>query len=171
MDIPFLTQEWLISARRRLITFFTLEGCCKDPEGNADETLFRVVQAISRGTTITVKPTTFVFGVAKLVALECRRKTRRRNETELNDAATTLAAGHAEAEDRLQACLRECLEQLSHFDHALIIKFYSGTEAGDDMRNRKELAKLLKIPITTLRKKAMRIRQRLERCVSGCVER
>jgi DNA-directed RNA polymerase specialized sigma24 family protein len=171
VDISFLTQEWLISARRKLITFFTLEGCCRDPEGNADEALFRVVQAISRGTVIAVKPITFTFGVAKLVALECRRKTRRRNEIELNDAASISAAQEDEEEDPVHACLRECLGQLSPFDHALIIAFYSGTQAGDDMRKRKELADLLNIPITTLRKKAMRIRQQLERCISGCVER
>lgn len=171
MDIPFLTEEWFISTRQKLIRFFILEGCCADPRGNADETLFRVVRAISTGTTISVKPETFTYGVAKRVARECRRKTRKRNESEFDGTTPHPSVPDNLEENAFHTCLEECLEMLSPFERALIIRFYAGTKAGEDMRNRKELAERLGMPIKKLRKEAMKIRQKLERCISDCLER
>jgi DNA-directed RNA polymerase specialized sigma24 family protein len=169
VEIPFLNEEWFITTRQKLIRFFAVEGCCPDPENNADETLSRVVRAIATGTTINVKPTTFAYGVAKRVALECRRKTRMRNELEFDHRIHQPLVSDRSQADSLHACLDECLLELSAFEHSLIIKFYEGAKPGEDMRNRKTLAALLRIPLKKLRKEAMKIRQKLERCISDCM--
>jgi DNA-directed RNA polymerase specialized sigma24 family protein len=171
VDIPFLTEEWLITTRQKLIRFFAVEGCCHDPESNTDETMLRVVRAIATGTTIHVKPSTFAYGVAKRVAMECRRKTRMRNEVEFDHRVHQPLVPDNSQADSLHACLDQCLQGLSGFERSLIIKFYEGTKAGEDMRNRKALAALLGMPVKKLRKEAMKIRQKLERCISGCIDR
>src|SRR6266540_5117173 len=74
-------------------------------------------------------------------------------------------------EDGLHVCLERCLAELSPVERALITQFYAGTRAGEDKQNRKALAVQLRIPIEKLRKDAMKIRQRLERCIAACLER
>ena len=171
VDIPFLTEEWFITTRQKLIRFFAVEGCCGDPESNADETMSRVVRAVATGTTIHVKPATFAYGVAKLVAKECRRKTRTRNELEFDHRIHQPLVSDNSQADSLHTCLDECLQELSDFERSVIIKFYEGTKPGEDLRNRKVLAALLRMPVKKLRKEAMKIRQKLEGCISGCIDR
>lgn len=73
--------------------------------------------------------------------------------------------------DSLHTCLDECLQELSDFERSVIIKFYEGTKPGEDLRKRKALAELLRMPVKKLRKEAMKIRQKLERCITACIDR
>lgn len=168
-NIPFLTEEWLISIRKKLIIYFARENCT-DPEGLTAETIYRVVKAISNGKTITVKPGTYAYAVAKRVAQEKKREARKRNEVELNETTPPPRKPDYSAEDALHLCLEKCLQELTPFERALIIKYHEGTASGDDMRNRIALAQRLRMPVTKLRKVAMKIRGRLETCISGCRE-
>jgi DNA-directed RNA polymerase specialized sigma24 family protein len=170
MNIPFLTQEWFISTRRRLIIFFAVERC-PDPQNCVDETIFRVVRAISKGTTIHVKLETYVYAVAKIVEKECIRRRVRLKEFPLDEKTPEPPRSDDADEEAIYFCLEKCLQQLSSFEHALIFKYHEGTKSGDDKQNRIVLAERLGMPIKKLRKEAMKIRQKLESCIADCLER
>ncbi len=52
----------------------------------------------------------------------------------------------------------------------MIITYHAGSQVGDDLRNRKALAERLGISIKKLRKEAMKIRAKLERCIADCLK-
>jgi RNA polymerase sigma factor (sigma-70 family) len=166
MDATFLTREWSISIRRKLITFFACEGC-PDPENCADETILRVVKALSKGATISVKPATFTLAVARNVEWECQRRRARRKESQIIYETPEPPLSDNSTEELLYLCLEKCLDELSPFERALIIKYYEGSQAGDDMRSRRLLAEQLGVSIKKLRKEAMKIRAKLEKCITG----
>ena len=170
MNVPFLTREWFISIRQKLIRFFAGERC-PDPRNCADETIFRVVRALSRGTRIDVNPATFTIAVAKIVEKECRRKRTKLKESQIYGTTPDPPLPDDSAKDLLYLCLERCLGDLSPFERALIIKYHEGLQPGDDMRNRKALAERLGMSIEKLRKEAIKIRGKLERCIADCLER
>ncbi len=161
MDISFLTKEWLVSIRQKLIRFFAAERCL-DPDNCADETIFRVVKAISKGTAIYVKPESYIYGVAKLVEKECRRRRIKIKESQIDETTPEPALPDDAAEVALHLCLEKGLRKLSPFERALIVQYYGGKKSGDDKQNRKALADRLTMSIQSLRKEAMKIRQKLE---------
>lgn len=170
MNVPFLTREWFTSIRQRLIRFFAREGC-PDPGNCADETIFRVVKALAKGATIDVKPATFTYAVARIVEKECRRKRTKLKESQISGTTPEPPLPDDSAEDLLYLCLERCMGELSPFDRALIIKYHEGLQSGDDMRNRRALAERLGMSIEKLRKEAVKVRAKLERCIADCLER
>ncbi|MEW6126791.1 MAG: hypothetical protein AB1757_07110 [Acidobacteriota bacterium] len=169
MDIPFLTQEWLIAIRQKLIRFFAAERC-PDVENAVDETLFRLVKAIAKGTVINVKPETYVYAIAFRVAKEKKRESRNRQETPFDETTPDPPIPDDPQTEARQLCLEHCLQNLSQFERALIIQYYAGMKPGDDLRNRKIMADSLRMPVKKLTKTAMRIRRKLESCIAGCLE-
>src|SRR6266852_5127969 len=121
MNGPFLTREWFTSIRRKLIRFFASERC-PDPGNCADEKIFRVAKALSKGATIDVKPATFTYAVARIVEKECRRKRAKLKESQISGTTPEPLLRDDSAEDLLYLCLERCLEELSPFERALIIK-------------------------------------------------
>lgn len=171
MDANFLTRDWPISIRQKLITLFACEGC-PDPENCADETILRVIKALSKEATIGVKPWTFAYAVARNVERECRRRRAKLKESQIIDGTTREPPlPNDPAEDLLYLCLDRCLGELSPLERALIIKYYEGSQAGDDLRSRKALAEQLRMSIEKLRKQAIKIRARLSKCITDCLER
>jgi len=170
MSVPFLTRDWFISIRPKLIRFFTVEGC-PDPRNCADETVLRVVRAVSKGATIDVNPATFTYAVAKNVEKECRRKRTKRKESQISATTPEPPLPEDSAGDLLYLCLQRCLGEASPFERALIIKYHEGLQPGDDMRNRKALAERLGMSMKKLRKEAIKIRAKLEKCIADCLER
>lgn len=169
MDAPFLNREWLISIRQRLIRFFAAEGC-PDPQNCTDETIFRVARALSKGARIEVKPATFVYSVAKLVEKECRRRRGRLKESQTDETTPEPRAPDDSDQALLHLCLERCLSELSPSERALIIEYYQGARPGEDKKNRKGLAERLRMPAKKLVKEATKIRQKLERCITRCLE-
>jgi len=167
MNVPFLTREWFISIRRRLIRFFAAERC-PDAQNCADETIFRVIRAISKGATIDVNPATYTYAVARIVEKECRRKRTKLKESQISGTTPEPPLPDDSAQDLVYLCLERCLRELSPFERALIVKYHEGSQPGDDMRNRKALAERLGMSIKKLRKEAIKIRQKLERCIADC---
>lgn len=170
MNVPFLTREWLISIRQKLIRYFAGEDC-PDAQNCTDETIFRVVKALSKGATIDVNPATYTYAVARIVEKECRRRRAKLKESQIYGTTPEPPLPDDSATDLLYLCLEKCLRELSPFERALIIKYHEGSQPGDDMRNRKALAERLGMSIKKLRKEAMKIRQKLERCIADCLER
>jgi hypothetical protein len=74
-----------------------------------------------------------------------------------------------EAEDRTE-CLRRCLGQLSAENRELILAYYQG-DKGDKIRNRKGLTQVFGLRSSTLRMRALRLRDTLQQCSEKCLQR
>jgi len=83
------------------------------------------------------------------------------------DKSKRLEEERSDRESRVE-CLERCIESLQADSRDLIINYYQG-ETGAKIKNRKQLAERLKIPINALRIRALRIREKLEDCVENCI--
>jgi len=150
--------------RSNLIRFFEWRGC-PFPEDHADETINRVARRILEGEDVRDVPKYF-FGVARLLFLEIQ-KARARELNALNNLPDAEPSSHDSDETRLD-CLRQCLGGISDDQRDLIIGYYQG-EKSNKINNRQILAERLRIPIGTLRMRALRLREQLEICVEKCL--
>ena len=152
--------------RSNLIRFFEWRGC-PFPEDHADETINRVAKRILEGEDVR-DVTKYFFGVARLLFLEIQ-KARARELNALNNLPAADPASPDSAEARLD-CLRHCLNGLAPDHRDLIIGYYQG-EKSNKIKNRQILSERLRIPIGTLRMRALRLREQLEMCVEKCLNR
>ena len=67
-------------------------------------------------------------------------------------------------------CLRRCLEQLPPENRKLILHYYQG-EKDEKIKNRKGLMEVFGVPASTLRMRALRLREGLHLCSENCVQR
>jgi RNA polymerase sigma factor (sigma-70 family) len=155
--------------RRMLIKFFDWRGGFPTDE-LADETLNRVTRKIDEGGEIR-DFLNYCYGVARLVFLESLRRPDRNREP-LEDLEPVLAASAEKSGDGDQQyeCFEGCLEGLPTESREVIMEYYQD-EKRDKIDHRKELAERLGIPLNALRSRAQRVRDRLEKCVSQCVEK
>ena len=150
--------------RSNLIRFFEWRGC-PFPEDHADETINRVAKRISQGEEVR-EPAKYFFGVARLLFLEIQKE-RAREVHALDNLPETDSSSSDSDETRID-CLRHCLKGISPDQRELIVGYYQG-EKGDKIRNRQGLSERLRIPINTLRMRALRLRDTLEVCVENCL--
>ena len=154
--------------RRRLIKFFEWRGSFF-PEELADETLNRMARKIDEGEAIEKNVIAMALGVARFVFLEALKHPGNKRA-----ALEELALGGAPTESRgddddlCVMCLRECLGGLSEENRELIIEYYQG-EGRAKTEVRKTLAGKLGISLNALFSRAKRIRDKLEQCVTRCV--
>ena len=153
--------------RAKLINFFAWRGALS-PEDNADETINRVIRKLAMGDLIR-DPATYVFGVARMVALETVRK--RDRQAPLEDAMSVAVPEPeeetAQSELRL-GCLDRCLDKLPETVREMITEYYR-KEKSDKIEHRKHLAERFGIPLNALRIRALRTREKLSACIEGCV--
>jgi len=156
------------SLRLTLMKFFDWRGA-QFPEECADETINRVIRKIDEGETIRDIPT-YCHGVARLVLLEMLKgpESRRADFEELPPAA--LVAPKPEEKDERRECFEGCLKELPVESRQLILQYYSD-EKREKIDRRSALARRLGIPLNALRSRAQRIRNRLEECVNGCLNK
>lgn len=133
----------------------------------ADQTLDRVARKLEEG--VEIRPGSlgaYVRGVARMVFYESARRT----EADPLPVEIDISAPQTDGEqERSLRCLDRCLEQLSAADRECVLKYYGeGEERKIDARRR--LAAGLGISPTALRLRTFRLRDRLEQCVTGCVE-
>lgn len=150
--------------RRRLLKFFAWEGCLH-PEEWADEVLSRVARRIASGEAI-VSVTAYTSGVARLALKEARRQEQRSQPLEGQFAVAPVEPPDA----RLAGCLARCLDELPAASRALIVDYYQG-DAGGRIRQRQAMAARLGISLNSLRNRALRLRDRLEKCLEECAGR
>jgi len=149
--------------RDNLIRFFEWRGCAF-PEDHADETINRVAKRVSEGEEVR-EITKYFFGVARLLFLEIQKERTR---------ALHAFANLPQADDCLNSnetrldCLKHCLKSISADQRDLIIGYYQG-EKSHKIHNRQRLSERLRIPINTLRMRALRLRDQLEACVEACL--
>jgi len=158
-----------LEIRRNLVRLFEWRGC-STPEEYADETINRCARKMGEGDDIRDVPT-YCIGIARMVLLEMRRD-RAREARPLEEAPEPrVPAAEPEMDvDRRAECLRGCLGQLSPDTRKLILHYYQG-DKGDKIRNRKSLTELLGVPASTLRMRALRVRERLQMCAENCMQR
>lgn len=165
--------------RRGLVTFFECRGS-HVPEELADETINRVARRLLEGKEIYAdSPASYFHGVARNVLKEQWQAPVAISTpldmvppARLADRGAQLHEARAarEVQEHRLDCLDQCLSGIDVRDRELILAYYQG-ETSVKIANRKRLAARLGIALTALRIRALRIRERLERCVEGCLSR
>jgi DNA-directed RNA polymerase specialized sigma24 family protein len=158
-----------LEIRRNLVRFFEWRGC-PTPDEYADETINRCARKIGEGDEIRDVPT-YVVGIARMLLREVNRD-RAKAARPLNEVPEPRAAALEpviDVEPRVQ-CLRRCLARLSPENRDLILHYYQG-DKGDKIKNRKGLLHLFEVSASTLRMRALRLREKLQSCTEECLER
>ena len=158
--------------RLKLTKFFIWRGC---PESQADtladETLDRVAAKLGQGVEIQSLKA-YACETGRYVWLEYRRKYKEDNFGE-DTPEIAVEPQFPEDPDLRIACLRSCLVEITNDenDRALILGYYD-TENVEKIKNqRKSLAEKLGLTANTLKVKASRLRDRLEKCINECVRK
>jgi DNA-directed RNA polymerase specialized sigma24 family protein len=167
--------ESYVEMRARLVAYFDRKNCVA-PDDLADETLNRVARRLEEEGQITdASPPHYCYITAKFVFLEYLRRTERA-QVSLDELTTsgvslkTATVDDAAVKERRLACLDHCLSQLDDGSRRLITEYYQG-ERRAKIDSRRRLAESLGITANALNIRACRIRDRLERCAAGCLNR
>jgi RNA polymerase sigma factor (sigma-70 family) len=156
-------QQYL-EARSKLVRFFEWRGC-PFPEDHADETFNRIARRLAEGEKI-LNPAGYCFGVARMLLLEINRESLRQQQALRNFSGSAITAKQSDESDARIDRLRQCLRQLSPDDRELILQYYHG-EKGAKIDCRKKLAERFGVSVSTLRMRALRIRENLQRCFAN----
>ena len=166
-------QKYL-EMRTRLVAYFDRKNCAA-PDELADETFNRIARRLEEeGITEDDTPARYCYIVARFVFLEFLRRKQKEQAMvtdlgNLGHANSSLSGDEAaEQRQRLLSCLERCLETLDSSQREIITRYYSGQER-EKINNRRELAQQLGISPNALTIRACRIRDKLEACVSRCL--
>jgi DNA-directed RNA polymerase specialized sigma24 family protein len=157
-----------LEIRRNLVRLFEWRGC-STPDEYADETINRCARKIGEGEEIR-DVATYCIGIARMVLREMIRDQARqaRPLEEVPEPRAVQTEPDSDPDGRME-CLRRCVGQLSPDTRKLILHYYQG-DKGDKIKNRKSLTALLGIPASTLRMRALRVRERLQTCAENCIQ-
>lgn len=170
--LAWLDEDRELAARKyeairlRLTKIFSARGCTVAEE-LADDTIDRVtkkVSAIADG--YEGDPAIYFYGVARIVFLEFTRK------PVTNELPLHLADHNKTENDELERqdeCLEKCLKKLPAGQKSFIIKYYKRTKT-EKIKNRLRMMEEFEITAETLRVRAFRIRDKLQKCVFTCLE-
>ena len=115
----------------------------------------------------------YCYGIARLLLLEILKE-REKEEKALKELPSAQwvepdlpeTGGSGERLD----CLTRCLDKLSVDARLLIVEYYQGDKRSK-IENRKRMADALGIPGQALRSRAVRIREKLESCLTACLKK
>ena len=158
-----------LEIRRNLVRLFEWRGC-STPDEYADEAINRCARKIAEGEEIR-DVATYCIGIGRMLLREMSRE-RLRAPVSLAQAPEPRSMPdqhNGDAECRLE-CLRRCLAQLSPEDRNLILTYYQGDKA-DKINTRKKLTQVFGVGGSTLRMRALRIREKLQGSVENCLRR
>jgi DNA-directed RNA polymerase specialized sigma24 family protein len=158
---PELAGATYEKIRWRLVAILASRGCTS-PEELADETIDRVARRVTdiQATYVGDKAIYFL-GVMNNVHHEYLKRPTLPRPPEPED--------NLEAKETTHLCLEKCLDKLSPNSRRLIEGYYSESKrAKIDLRKR--IAAELGIGISTLRLRALRIREKLQTCIEQCLE-
>ena len=162
-----IAAERYLRMRRDLVRLFEWRGC-STPDDYADETINRCARKIQQGEEIR-DVATYSIGVARMLLREmCRDRSRQFRSLDEAPEPRVGPEIHSDLEHRAEA-LRLSLEELSQDDRFLILNYYKGDKS-DKIKTRKMLSELLGIGESTLRMRAMRIREKLQLCTQNYMQ-
>jgi DNA-directed RNA polymerase specialized sigma24 family protein len=158
-----------LEIRRNLVRLFEWRGC-PTPDEYADETLNRCARKVAEGEQIR-DLASYSIGVARMLFREMGRANARAmcSLAEASEPQAPAVESTTSGEDR-DECLRGCLAQISADNRDLILKYYQG-EKSEKVKIRKALTQSLGIAESTLRMRALRVRETLQMCAKNCLER
>jgi DNA-directed RNA polymerase specialized sigma24 family protein len=147
-----------------LIRFFQWRGA-PFPDDHADETINRIAKRIWEKEEIR-NPDSYYLGVARMLLLEINRE-RVRERQALTEMPFSLFSSleSDDCDERIDS-LRNCLQHLSDENRQLILQYYHGEKA-EKIESRRRLSERLGISVNTLRMRALRIREELQRCAEN----
>ena len=147
--------------RWRLIAILTSRGC-RFPEELADETIDRVARrVIDISDTYAGDRVLYFLGVMNNVHHEYLKRPAVRQPPKPDD--------DVEMKEQIHICLEKCLDKLAPNSRKLIERYYAADkQAKIDLRKR--IAAEFGIGASTLRLRALRIREKLQACISQCLE-
>jgi len=178
-DTERAAEEYEI-IRAELIRLFRYRGC-SSPHELADEAINRVARKIEEGEMIRRQElSSYFYGVARNVLREYLRNPGSSataidelppSDHPSEDPEEMMELRDARRRSELQSlCLEKCLEKLPPETRKLIVSYYEGEE-GAKMENRRRLAEQMDISVNSLRIRLHRLRDKLEKCVSNCMDR
>ena len=146
--------------RWRLVAILASRGCVC-PEELADETIDRVARRLVDIQDSYVGDKAIYFlGVMNNVHHEYLKRPMMPRPPEPDD--------DIEAKEKVHLCLEKCLDKLSPNSRRMIERYYAEDKrAKIDLRKR--IATELGIGLSTLRLRALRIREKLQRCIEECL--
>lgn len=168
---PDLASEKYLIIRRNLVRFFEGRGC-PFAEEHADEVINRLAKRCGAGEVIN-DMNSYCYGVARLLLLEIFKEQARQTSAlnELSSIERTRSDEHEldRSNERLE-CLTRCLKTLPPDGRQLVVDYYEGDKQSR-IENRKRLTQSLGIPNQALRSRALRLREKLEACISSCLRK
>lgn len=156
--------EKYLEIRSNLIRFFQWRGT-PFPEDHADETINRIAKRVSEKEEIR-NPASYYLGVARMLLLEINRERIREQQALTELPVTSFESKSSEDSDERIESLRSCLRHLSDENRQLILQYYHG-DKGEKIDSRRKLSERLGISVNTLRMRALRIREELQRCAEN----
>lgn len=176
-DSERAAQEYEIT-RAQLARLFRYRGC-SSPFELTDEVINRVARKIEAGEAIPRQElSNYFYGVARNVLREYLRNPNRSvfpidelspsdHPSENPEELMELREAQHRSELRSE-CLEKCLESLPAESRKLVISYYEGEER-EKIKNRNLMAEQMGVSLNSLRIRLHRIREKLEKCVSGCI--
>ena len=162
-----------LAIRERLLGYFDRKNCLNADE-LADETLNRVARRLDEegGNIKTETPAKYCYIVARFVFMEHLRANEKEIAALDNASRQTIVMSNEDRDrkEKMLACLDHCAAKLESSQRELIFGYYSG-EQRVKIENRRSLAQTLGITVNALTIRACRIRDKLESCVKGCMNR
>jgi DNA-directed RNA polymerase specialized sigma24 family protein len=159
-----IAADRYLRMHRNLVRLFEWRGWYT-PDDYADETINRCARKIEQGEEIR-DVATYSIGVARMLVREmCRDRSRQARSLDETPEPCSWPELHSDLEHRVEA-LRLSLEELSHDDRFLILNYYEGDKSGK-IKSRKMLSEVFGIGASTLRMRAMRIREKLQLCTQN----
>jgi DNA-directed RNA polymerase specialized sigma24 family protein len=160
------------SLHGRIVRLYEWRGCASSEE-LADQTFDRVIDKLESGEEIR-NPEGYIVRVASFVFKETvRREIRQRKALEKDRTSPLLHPVEpeevAERDEHRQQCFRSCLDGLKAEKREHLVRYYSG-EKGQKIRARRRLGEELGLKAGALRIRMYRLRQRLEGCITSCLE-
>lgn len=150
--------------RQRLIRYFRWERCVV-PEDCADEALNRLAKRLAEGERID-SIEAYLHGVARYLVKE--DKARKEQEDRALHGFPRQSLDHTQSPDL--DCLDSCMAELAQDQREFILRYYQGEES-ERIRNRQVMAQEMGVQLNALRNRALRLRERLESCVRGCISK
>ncbi len=162
--------------RLHLIKMFEGRGCNSSVD-LADEVINRVIRRMEGGEEIIpATMTNYFYGVARNVLREYQRSPESLlhsiDSPDIIEASlekSIFNADSADSADREMDCLESCLKELPLETQHLILAYYDW-EAGDKIASRRRLAEQMGVSLNTLRIRAHRVRDAIEKCAAKCLE-